>query len=128
MQWTGSPRSLIPCLFASTNANKRVIQSRFFSVTTKKSRSSSGLVPWYAVEPVIATRRGAVEEVIEHGHSGVIVDDYRIMAAALDEADRLDPHEIRRYAEQRFAPERMVGDYLRAYREALPRARDAEVV
>jgi glycosyltransferase involved in cell wall biosynthesis len=78
--------------------------------------------------PVIATRRGAVEEVIEHGRSGVIVDDYRIMAAALDEADRLDPHEIRRYAEQRFAPERMVGDYLHAYREAIARAREAEVV
>ena len=39
--------------------------------------------------PVIATRRGAVSEVIEHGVSGVIVDDYRIMAAALEEADRL---------------------------------------
>src|SRR5437762_12685958 len=44
--------------------------------------------------PVIATRRGAVEEVIEHGTSGIVVDDYRIMAAALDESDRLDPHEI----------------------------------
>jgi glycosyltransferase involved in cell wall biosynthesis len=71
--------------------------------------------------PVIATRRGAVEEVIQHGRSGVIVEDYRIMAAALDEADGLDPHEIRRYAEQRFAPERMVGDYLNAYRAAIER-------
>jgi len=71
--------------------------------------------------PVIATRRGAVEEVIEHGRSGVIVDDYRIMAAALDESDRLDPIEIRRYAEQHFSPERMVADYLRAYRSAIER-------
>src|SRR3989454_9802062 len=57
MQWTGRPRSFVPCVFASINANRRVIQSRFFSVTIKKSRSSSGFVPWYAVEPVIATRR-----------------------------------------------------------------------
>jgi glycosyltransferase involved in cell wall biosynthesis len=78
--------------------------------------------------PVVATRRGAVEEVIEHGTSGVIVDDYRIMAAALDEADRLDPIEIRRYAERHFAPERMVGDYLEAYRAAIARTRDREVV
>jgi glycosyltransferase involved in cell wall biosynthesis len=76
--------------------------------------------------PVIATRWGAVPEVIEHGRSGIIVDDYRIMAAALEEADRLDPLELRRYAEERFSPERMVGDYLRAYREAIARARPAE--
>jgi glycosyltransferase involved in cell wall biosynthesis len=72
--------------------------------------------------PVIATRYGAVPEVIEHGRSGIIVDDYRIMAAALEEADRLDPLEIRRYAEERFAPERMVGDYHRAYDAAIARA------
>jgi glycosyltransferase involved in cell wall biosynthesis len=69
--------------------------------------------------PVIATRRGAVPEVIEHGRSGVIVDDYRAMAAALEEADALDPFEIRRCAQERFAPERMVADYLAAYEAAI---------
>jgi glycosyltransferase involved in cell wall biosynthesis len=69
--------------------------------------------------PVIATRHGAVPEVIEHGLSGIIVDNYKQMAAALDEADELDPNECRRYVEERFAPERMVGDYERAYREAI---------
>jgi glycosyltransferase involved in cell wall biosynthesis len=69
--------------------------------------------------PVIATRWGAVPEVIEHGVTGIVVDDYRIIPAALDEADRLDPVEIRRHAEHRFAPERMVADYLRAYRAVL---------
>src|ERR671918_889526 len=65
--------------------------------------------------PVIATRWGAVPEVIEHRTSGLIVDDYRLMAAALEEADRLEPLEIRAYAERRFSPERMVADYLGAY-------------
>jgi glycosyltransferase involved in cell wall biosynthesis len=69
--------------------------------------------------PVIATRRGAVPEVIEDGRSGIIVDDYRQMAEALEDADRLDPVEIRRYAEERFAPERMVADYLAAYEAAI---------
>ena len=41
--------------------------------------------------PVIATRWGAVPEVIEHGRSGIVVDDYREMAGALAEADRLEP-------------------------------------
>src|SRR3989449_6337887 len=76
--------------------------------------------------PVIATRFGAVPEVIEHGRSGIIVDDYRIIPAALEEADALDPVDLRRYAEERFSPERMVGDYLRAYREAIERAQPAE--
>jgi len=69
--------------------------------------------------PVIATRRGAVPEVVEHGRSGIIVDDYREMAAALEAADALDPLECRRYAEERFATARMVGDYARAYRAAI---------
>ena len=71
--------------------------------------------------PVIATRYGAVPEVIEDGRSGIIVDNYRQMAEALERADALDPMECRRYVEERFAPERMVGDYERTYREALNR-------
>src|SRR5438034_4869876 len=71
--------------------------------------------------PVIATRRGAVPEVIEHGRSGIIVDDYRLMAAAIEEADLLDPLELVRYAQQHFSPERMVGDYLRAFGSVLDR-------
>jgi glycosyltransferase involved in cell wall biosynthesis len=69
--------------------------------------------------PVIATRYGAVPEVIEHGRTGIIVDDNREMAAALEQADTLDPLELRRAVEERFSPERMVADYLDAYRAAL---------
>ena len=72
--------------------------------------------------PVIATRHGAVPEVIEDGLSGLIVENYREMPEALDGADRLDPLECRRYVEERFAPERMVGEYLDAYREAVSRS------
>jgi glycosyltransferase involved in cell wall biosynthesis len=66
--------------------------------------------------PVIATRWGAVPEVIDHGHSGIIVDDYRIIPVALEEADKLDPYDIRRYVEQEFSADRMVSDYIAAYR------------
>ena len=68
--------------------------------------------------PVIATRHGAVPEVIEHGRSGLIVDHYREMAAAIEEAVRLDPIECRRYVEERFAPERMVQDYVGVFEHA----------
>jgi glycosyltransferase involved in cell wall biosynthesis len=71
--------------------------------------------------PVVATRHGAVPEVIEDGRSGVIVENYRQMPEALDRADALDPIELRRYVEERFAPERMVSNYETAYREAIDR-------
>jgi glycosyltransferase involved in cell wall biosynthesis len=71
--------------------------------------------------PVIATRHGAVPEVIEDGVSGIIVDNYREMPAALERADALDPLELRRYAEERYGPERMIQDYLRVYEAAVAR-------
>jgi len=73
--------------------------------------------------PVIATSRGAVPEVIEHGRSGIVVEDYRIIPAALEDADRLDPRELRRYVEERFSPLRMVRDYAKAFGLAIDRAR-----
>jgi len=77
--------------------------------------------------PVIATARGAVPEVVEHGLSGIIVDDYGLIPAALEEADRLDPRELRRYVEERFSPLRMVRDYVRAYEGALEQAAELRV-
>jgi glycosyltransferase involved in cell wall biosynthesis len=68
---------------------------------------------------VIATRHGAVPEVIEDGRNGIIVENFREMAASLERADELDPVECRAYVEERFAPERMVGDYVNAYTAAL---------
>jgi glycosyltransferase involved in cell wall biosynthesis len=69
--------------------------------------------------PVIATRHGAVPEVIEDGRSGLIVDNYREMPAAIEAADALDPLECRRYVEERFAPARMVEDYLGVFEHAV---------
>ena len=71
--------------------------------------------------PVIATRWGAVPEVIEDGRTGIVVDDYHDMVDALSAADELDPMECRRYVEERFGAERMVHDYEDAYRRVLER-------
>ncbi|MDX6504716.1 MAG: hypothetical protein QOE29_1841 [Gaiellaceae bacterium] len=72
--------------------------------------------------PVIATRHGAVPEVLEHGVGGLIVDDYREMVEAIALTDGFDPLDCRRYVEERFAPERMVADYVAAYESAVARA------
>jgi len=67
--------------------------------------------------PVLSTRRGAAPEIIDHGRTGVLVDNYREMEeqAVLELADSLDPAEIRREVEERFSPEHMVADYVAAY-------------
>ena len=72
--------------------------------------------------PVIATRRGAVPEVIEHGRSGIIVDDYRDMVRVLEQVDELEPLELRRAAEERFSKGRMVADYVAAFEGAVASA------
>lgn len=72
--------------------------------------------------PVIATRWGAVPEVIESGRGGLIVDDHAEMVDAIAEADRVDPAECRRVVEERFSAERMAQDYAAAYRSAVDRA------
>lgn len=68
--------------------------------------------------PVIATRRGAVPEVLAHQRTGIIVDDYREMVEAVEATDELDPRECRRYVEEWFSPERMVQNYDDAFARA----------
>jgi glycosyltransferase involved in cell wall biosynthesis len=75
--------------------------------------------------PVIATRWGAVPEVIEHGRSGIIVERHMDMVDALEQADGLDPRGLRTYVEERFSPHRMVQDYLAAYDLAIAGRLDA---
>ena len=73
--------------------------------------------------PVIATRYGAVPEVIEDGRTGIIIDDWRETAGALEAADALDPAVLRQSVVERFTPERMVADYVAAYEAAIARVR-----
>jgi glycosyltransferase involved in cell wall biosynthesis len=69
--------------------------------------------------PVIATRYGAVPEVMGEGQGGVVVDHWREIPQALEQTDEIDPLDCRRYVEEWFAPERMVADYEEAYRKAI---------
>jgi glycosyltransferase involved in cell wall biosynthesis len=71
--------------------------------------------------PVIATRRGAVPEVVADGRSGIIVDEFHEMAPALEDTDKLDPRECRRWVEEHFSAERMTQDYVAAYERQLER-------
>ena len=63
---------------------------------------------------MIATHWGAVLEVIDHGRTGIIVDQWQDMAQALEAADAIEPAEMRREVEERFTCA-MVADYVAAY-------------
>jgi glycosyltransferase involved in cell wall biosynthesis len=69
--------------------------------------------------PVIATRRGAVSEVVAEGRSGIVVDTFAEMAPALADADRLNPGDCRAWVEEHFSAERMTRDYVAAYERQL---------
>jgi glycosyltransferase involved in cell wall biosynthesis len=69
--------------------------------------------------PVVALRRGSVPELLRHGRTGLVADDLDGMVEALRDAPSLEPDVLRREAERRFAPQRMVERYLAAYEDML---------
>jgi glycosyltransferase involved in cell wall biosynthesis len=75
--------------------------------------------------PVVATRRGSVPEIVEPGHSGLIVDSDEEMPDAIRRAAGLDPRECRASVADRFAPGALVRRYERALMsEVAPRVSD----
>ena len=79
--------------------------------------------------PVIAYARGSMPELIDHGHTGLLVADIDEAVAATTAAAELDRCAIRRAAIERFDVSVMVDKYVAAYRRILhgePAARDGE--
>lgn len=72
--------------------------------------------------PVLAFRRGAVPEIIDHGVSGMIVDTIDEAVAALPRVVELDRHKVRDAFERRFGATRMAQDYVSLYRSMLRKA------
>jgi glycosyltransferase involved in cell wall biosynthesis len=69
--------------------------------------------------PVLATARGAAQEVVEDGITGILCDDPTELVAAARVADKLfDRDRIREVSRRRWSAERMAREYLRFYRAA----------
>lgn len=69
--------------------------------------------------PVIASRRGSMPEMIEHGVTGFLVDSLQEANQAIDRINEIDRLNVRRAAEERFSIDRMADAYLTAYRSIL---------
>jgi glycosyltransferase involved in cell wall biosynthesis len=71
--------------------------------------------------PVIATRRGSMPELVQHGVNGYLVDSLDEVPEAIEAAGRLDRAAVRASVEQRFDVSRMVDEYLDVYRRIVNR-------
>jgi glycosyltransferase involved in cell wall biosynthesis len=67
--------------------------------------------------PVIAFRAGSVDEVIEDGVSGFVVETIDEAVQAVGRIGELDRKKCRNAFETRFTTKRMVADYLKVYRQ-----------
>jgi glycosyltransferase involved in cell wall biosynthesis len=72
--------------------------------------------------PVIASRRGSMAEIIEHGVNGFLVDSHEEAVAAIEQVATLDRSAVRRSVETRFHVDRMADEYLALYRRILDQA------
>ncbi len=69
--------------------------------------------------PVIATRRGSMPELIEHGVNGFLVDTPDQAIAAIDRCADIDRTACRRVVTERFSIDRMADAYIALYRQIL---------
>lgn len=69
--------------------------------------------------PVIATRRGSMPELIEHGITGFLVDSLDEANQAIKRIDEIDRGRVRRAVADRFSVDRMADDYLTLYRRVV---------
>ncbi|MFJ8688819.1 glycosyltransferase [Micromonospora wenchangensis] len=73
--------------------------------------------------PVVATARGCLPELVEHGRTGLLTDDEDELGELLLAARRLDPDECRREATERFTPAVMAQRYVALYETVRAAAR-----
>ncbi|MBN2331369.1 MAG: glycosyltransferase family 4 protein [Candidatus Aenigmarchaeota archaeon] len=69
--------------------------------------------------PVVAFGKGSVPEIIKHGETGFIADDYRQFLAYVKRAHEINPRACRRWVKRKFSIEVMADSYERVYRRIL---------
>lgn len=74
--------------------------------------------------PLIGFARGSVTEIIRDEVTGLIVRDDEEMISAMRKVEKIDPHECRRDAEERFSADHMASRYVELYNRALRKTRD----
>lgn len=74
--------------------------------------------------PVVAMRRGAMPEIIEHGVNGFLADSEEEFEQYALRVDEIDPKACRESVTRRFTAPAMAASYLERYKEAIRRSRN----
>ncbi len=77
--------------------------------------------------PVVALRRGAAPEIIDHGRTGFVVDTVDELVEAVKDVHRIDPYACREHVRARFSPRIMADRYVRLYEAMLGRTQLAPI-
>lgn len=73
--------------------------------------------------PVIANARGSMPEIVHHGEGGYLVHSLEEAVAAVHASGEIDRLRVRASVERRFDVDRMVDEYLDAYRRVVAQRR-----
>jgi glycosyltransferase involved in cell wall biosynthesis len=74
--------------------------------------------------PVIAFNRGAMPELIQHAHTGFLVDSVGEAVEAVQQLGSINRAAYRTWASANFSQEKMAADYLAVYRELMGQLTD----
>lgn len=101
---------------------RRLLASARCLLVTSLVPETSSLVAREALAcgtPVVAFRRGALPEIVQHGKTGFLVERESELAEAIHACGELDPADCKSTAEQLFTSNQMVETYIASYRQIL---------
>jgi glycosyltransferase involved in cell wall biosynthesis len=105
-----------------SRARRRLLASARCVIVPSLVPETSSLVAREAIAsgtPVVAFSRGALPEIVEQGKTGFLIDDESALPDAIRACRWLDPEHCRQAAKRLLTPDRMVDNYIAAYRQIL---------
>jgi glycosyltransferase involved in cell wall biosynthesis len=76
--------------------------------------------------PVVAMKRGAMPEIIQHGVNGFLAENEKEFADYMLRVDEIDPEVCRKSVEERFSAEGMAKSYIDRYEEVIRLAKSSK--